>query len=208
MMKIYKNFSSKKETGVTLIEVLITTLIFAAFLTAFYLCLTAGMKSYSKGEKQTSMFRNASVGLDLIQRELKQCDAILVPVTNAALNPPNGYGATTANPFIFRFKNFVLPDTDPDKEKTIGYRITDDYKLQRILYKPGFNPAIPATWIVEDDPSKRGIRTLADSMRDLKFIIYTDPTNPSSKHLRISMTSYPDGTVFPIETEVHLPTFP
>ncbi|MFH1454471.1 MAG: prepilin-type N-terminal cleavage/methylation domain-containing protein [Armatimonadota bacterium] len=188
----------KKNRGVTLIEVLISSAIFLMFLTAIYSCFVIGMRAYNDlaGSKdKTFLFRRACLALDLISSEIRQAESIYLPGNISLLEYPNSYAPVTGDPSAytppFIFKKWNNLDS---RYEAIGYQLDKNSKqLERIIY-------YDETFTVAD-PAKQ-IKILTKSAGSLKFQLDSEDTR--KKIIYINLVSCVDDRETVLETKVNM----
>ncbi len=183
--------TGKCTRGMTLVEILIAMAIFSLFLYALCNCVVVGYHSYTIGTREASLFRSASIGMDLMARELRQCKGIYFP-DSAILSA--GY---------FPVKNssapLVIKRYEPSASALLPVAFTLDtstHRVERLIYDPAFEPASPSTWSVTER------RVIAESVQSLSFTFSLIPAG--KEFIKVQLLSFPDPAYFPVETRVSL----
>lgn len=195
--------------GMSLIEVIISSCLLLLITVMIAQCLITGMKTYNRNTKGTNNFRSATLGLDVIETELRQCQEIYFPADQTVLKKSGlrgtGYmpGKNGTPPFIF--KRFIQKTNTLE---VIAYTINyNNNKLIRMIYNNDFDKTNSATWNTfnsysQDEKNKR-TKILSTNVQDLEFQFGTTGKY-YTKLLLIYFTSFPDKTYLPLQTKVNL----
>ena len=79
----------QSNTGFTLVEMLITIIIFVFVSIAVFNLFSFSQKFYSQGSTQAELLQNGRVILERIAREIRQAEEIVTPLPQVADNPDN-----------------------------------------------------------------------------------------------------------------------
>lgn len=179
--------------GHSLLEVLVTGAILGLFMTMVCHALVVAYRAYTVTATKSTDYRQATVALERLTRELRASDKVFQPDPSAS--PWSTYGPYTPEvgtnpPVVFRTYDATGP-------RVVGYRWDSSTNiLQRLLYDPGFDPAVAAsqavletkkvTWKVDDFKIQRVDPALSSGVPFL--------------HLEMKIKSVED----PIQTEVRV----
>lgn len=128
--------------GYTLVEVLVSGAILALFITMVSHALVVAYRTFTVTSKKSVDFRQATVALERMTRELRAADKVYLPDPNVA--PWSAYGFYTPEvgvnpPMIFR-------TYDASGPRVLGYRWDRTARtVQRLIYDPTFDPAATST---------------------------------------------------------------
>ena len=174
-------------------EVLVTGAILGLFMTMVCHALVVAYRTYTVTAKKSSDYRQATVAVERMTRELRAADKVYNP---DPLAPPwSTYGfytplTGTNTPMIFR-------TYDATGGRVLAYRWDQTTKIvERLLYDPGFDPGNLATQTVLET------KKVTWEVEDFK-IQRMDPALTSGVpflHLEMKVTSITD----PIQTEVRV----
>lgn len=185
--------ATRPRKGHTLMEVLVTGAILGLFMTMVCHALVVAYRTYTVTAKKSTDFRQGTVAIDRMTRELRMADKFYDP--DPAASPWSTFGAYTPKvgtsaPMIFR----TYDKTGP---RVVGYTWDQTNKnMQRLLYDPAFDPGNAATQNVLET------KKVCFEVTDLR-IERLDPTLTSGVpflHLEMNLTNITD----PIQTEVRV----
>lgn len=135
--------------AITLLEIMIAMSIFGLMLLAIATLYITGYRSYSQGTQSSRDFREASIGLETMLQDLRQCEKIYAldpggptPITLAA-----GYAPVLGknSPFCFVKQNFVTRSPE-----VVAFVLDSSSQLiTRFLYSPSFDPSNSTTWEIQ-----------------------------------------------------------
>lgn len=127
--------------GTTLIELLIACGLFLLSLVVIGQLTVRAMTSRSQTEDKNQVFRAATVILDQMQRDFEHADAILSP------QPVSGELTGSIHPG--GDDPVLVLHTLGSKTNIVGYGFDrKSHELKRILYDPGFDPAVLSTQVL------------------------------------------------------------
>lgn len=157
----------------TILEVLISS---GLFVLALALCgelAVMGIRSRNQSMNKNGEFRANLTLLHQLQVDLKEARQIYLPDVNDLAPHRPGQGSAA---LVLRLPG---PDGSP---RVVGWT-TDSTELRRIIYRPDFNPAAPATHLPQ--PQERMLTTQGIG----NFTLQLDPPgqNFGGKLLRIRM---------------------
>lgn len=172
-----------RNKGTTLVEILITVGLFALFLAGVGLTLVQSYKSYVKGGKNTSLFRGASVAMQLMVKEVHTCENIYEPDQIETIT--SGFTANQT-PLVYSRMN------SQNQREVVAYR-WDSQKMQIIRYS--YSPDYPNNQTAINE------KIIATSVQDLKFKL---TQNSDGEFMNIAFTSYPDKAYFPLSSDAKI----
>lgn len=179
--------------GMSLAEVIIGTVVLGIFLTMIGQVLVLAYRKSDLSTRQTEPMQEAASAMDLLQRELWQCNGIYSPdPTGPALSPGVNFTAVKSAPFVFQFLR------NGSTLVTSGWYVDGGY-LEH-FEEEGFVPGIgivtlPAAYT----------RTLAGDVQTLVFQRYDPGSNSTAEVVQgtITVAIPPAGTaVFPVEVSL------
>lgn len=191
--------------GLTLAETLVALFLFGIIMTGVGVIFVRGYNIFQHGTSESFQFRAAAIGFDRMDRELRMCEQLYFPSPLPSplpyLYPPppqTSIKQGVNKPLVFkRFDANAAASTPSSPYVTSAFTVSPSQNLLRIIYDPGFNPAVPATQTISD-PSRQ-ITTFASSVQNFQVTVRS--VNGQS-FLQVNLTSYPDGAVFPMQSLV------
>lgn len=137
----------RKKEGVTIPELLITMGIFALMMTVICVVFERGFYFYREGSGDTYAFQHAVISLDRMSRDLGDHSAL-------ELYYPDLDTLGEASRGIV----FVKEYPEEERFEVIGYCLNRETgELARVLYNPGYDPAVASTQTLKSGPGARSI---------------------------------------------------
>jgi Tfp pilus assembly protein PilV len=134
---------SKAQRGFSLAETLLYVFLMGLLLSSVAEVTSLGYRALSGASMRAQLFREASVSMDLMSRQLRQCTQVYTPDPSAS---PSLLGESMAfspcaQPFVFRYTS-----TTGDQVAAYQIRQTETYPralydLESIQYDTDFDPA-------------------------------------------------------------------
>ena len=134
--------------GSTLIEMLIACGLFLLAMVVIGQLTVRAMTSHNQTVDKNQVFRAATIVLDHLQRDLEHTQAIYSPYSSSDLTGIYHPGAADAT-LVLKTQGTLSP--------VVGYRFdTASNTLVRLLYEPGYDPAVLASQVplASENPRK------------------------------------------------------
>ena len=149
--------------GFTLLEVLVTSALFAVVMAGVYLLYTAMQGTLTRGEMKSDLQQNARVGLDRLVQELRM----------AGYDPENALGQVTNQPFneiraagndCLSFVTYRKPGAT-ERSVRVTYNLSNTTLRRRA---DGWNPVIKVFSV----PPHSDVDPIAEAVSQLSFTYY------------------------------------
>lgn len=149
----------RRRRGHTVIEVLVTGVLFLMVLIMCGELAIRGMRIKTQTEDKNQAFRTATIALDQLNRDLLHCDAVLLPAAPVADDTPLQPGVGNEKPLVIRSN-----PVGAGPASVIGYRYDPaGQTLVRLLYQPDFDPVdVGKQNLLPKEPPKVVANWLAD----------------------------------------------
>lgn len=139
----------RRPDGHTIVELMIAGFLLGVVLTVSGRLAWLASRSKSTSEAQNNTFRYASIAFERMQREAMHTQEIYGPPSFRPVAPSTPVEITTANPLVLHSRS----GTSASGHSVIAYhRDPVKEELVRTTYEVNYNPGLPATQVVLDDP--------------------------------------------------------
>jgi hypothetical protein len=209
----------------TLVEISIAMFVLGLMMTMVVTAIASALQNGSRMSTQLEMLRQATAGVDLLERELRMCQQVYNPTpggsccqgccewpvpgscgTPSLFNPDVGSSTdqSSRTPFVFVHPTYPTGGAGPYQLVVVGYQWNSQTSvLQRLEYDPGYNPKNVGTQIPLNNANWQ---LLAQNVSGFKLLRESNDVNQNTPSIGIQLTvsngnylSIPFNVCVPVE---------